>query len=302
MEGKRGGVAMAAVLALVAGSSYGVGGVVSQVVKAQGVEIGHIIVFQSIGALVILGVLYAARYHERIPAKQVLQLLVLGTTTVFQGIGYYLAIDIISVSAAVAMMFQYVWIAVVFQCVFERILPKKWTVIAAVMIIIGAVLASGLAEEIASGSLQMDPLGILYALLCAVFYALFIYLNGRIATDYHPVTRSLYLTAGGTAAAFAALPLMNAGPMPDLAVAVPWGALMGILMCILPTLCIIVASAKLPGSLVAILAASELPVAVLAGFIILGEGVSAPMVAGMAIIIAAIVLSEADGLLNRRPE
>jgi len=292
----------AVIFALIAGASYGVGGAVSQIVKAQGVEIGYMIVAQSIAALVVLGILVIAskKFRPSMSRKDAVKLIVLGMTSVFSSVGYYIAIDLISVGAAVAMQFQYVWIAVVFQCIFERTLPKKMTVVSAIMVVVGALLASGMAEELAAGSLKMDPVGILFALLCAVFYALFIYMNSRVATEHHPVPRTFFLVIGAVIFTLVVLPFMNAGPLPDLAVAVPWGFVMGAIMVVAPCLCIVAASTKLSGGLVAILTSSELPVAVLAGCLMLGESVTLVNIIGVVMIIAAIVLSESGSLFASR--
>ena len=296
----KGSSAPAILFALIAGSSYGVGGAFSQIAKSQGLEIGYLVVMQCVAALIILAVLAVVRFGFRMPHRQMVQLFFLGMSNVFSSIAYFLAIDLISVGAAVAIQFQYVWIAVVFQSIFDRKAPKPLMVVSAVLIVVGALMASGLAEEIASGSFQMDPLGLVAGICCAISYALFIALNSRIATDYHPVTRSFYLIAGAVVLALIVLPFMGAGPLPSPSVFVPWGFLMGAIMIVVPTLCIVAASNKLPGGLVAILTSAELPVAVIAGCLMLGEGATVVSVIGVIVICTAIVLSEMDGFLAKR--
>ena len=287
-------------LALVAGASYGVGGALSQIAKGFGLEVGHLVVGQSLAALVILGIMVAVRFRERMSAKTILQLFLLGMSSVFSSISYYIAIDLISVGAAVAIQFQYVWMAVVFQSIFERSLPGRWTVTAAALVIVGALFASGMAEEIMAGSLKMDPVGIFFALLCAVFYALFIYMNGRIATEHHPVPRTFFLVLGASVFTLAVFPFMGSGPFPEPGATIGGGAIMGVVMTVMPCLCIVFASSRLPGGLVAILTSSELPVAVLAGCLLLGESVTPLSIMGVVLILAAIVLSEGGGFLAAR--
>ncbi|MGI6221131.1 MAG: EamA family transporter [Coriobacteriales bacterium] len=296
----KGSSAPAILFALIAGGAYGVGGAFSQIAKSHGLEIGHLVVMQCVAALIILAVLAAVKFGFKMPRKQMVQLFFLGMSNVFSSIAYFLAIDLISVGAAVAIQFQYVWIAVVFQSIFDRKAPKPMMVVAAVLIVVGALMASGLAEEIVSGSFQMDPMGLVAGICCAISYALFIALNNRIATEYHPVTRSFYLIAGAVVLALIVLPFMGAGPLPSPGVFVPWGFFMGAIMIVIPTLCIVAASNKLPGGLVAILTSAELPVAVLAGCLMLGEGVTPISVAGVIIICAAIVLSESGSFFAKR--
>lgn len=296
----KGTSAPAIIFALIAGASYGVGGAFSQIAKSQGLEIGHLVVMQSVAALIILAILAAVRFGFRMPGRQVVQLIFLGMSNVFSSIAYFLAIDLVSVGAAVAIQFQYVWIAVVFQSILDRRAPKPLMVVSAIMIIIGALLASGLAEEIASGSFEMDPLGLVAAICCAVSYALFIALNNRVAVDHHPVTRGFYLIIGAVILALAVLPFMHVGPLPSAGVFVPWGFFMGAIMIVVPTLSIIMASSRISSGFVAILTSAELPVAVIAGCLMLGESATVVSVSGIVLICLAIVLSEMDGIVSTR--
>ena len=70
---------------------------------------------------------------------------------------------------------------------------------------------------------------------------------------------------------------------------------MGVIMSVIPVLSIVAASDRLPGGLVAILTSTELPMAVLAGALILGETVTPLIVGGVCVILAAIALAQLDG-------
>lgn len=280
-------------LALVAGCSYGVGGSVSQLAVGADFTVPQVVFAQFIAGTVILGILVVAKFHDSIPRSDALKLLVLGLVSAISSVCYYLAIDLLSVSAGVAMQFQYVWIVVVIQAIFERRLPHKWTVISAVLVIVGTVFGSGLADEIAAGGLTMDPLGLFYALVCAVFYAIFIYFNGRVGVDYHPVTRSFLEVVGGLVLSVIVI-VASGGLVFDYVGAIPWGIVMGLLMSIIPVLAIISASSRISGGLVAILTSSELPMAVLSGFLILGQQITPFIVFGVVVILAAIVLPQLD--------
>lgn len=285
----------AIVFALIAGMAYGVGGAISQVVKGQGYEIAHIVVAQFVAAIVILGILVIVRFRPKMPPKGMVQLAIVGAISTISSYTYYLAIDMISVGQAVAIQFQYVWMAVVIQALFVRKMPKSWTIISSLLIIFGSVFASGVADEMMAGGLQMSPLGVFLGLICALFYALFIVLNGRVCTEYDPISRTFFMVIGGLIIALIALPFMGAGAGPiDVVGLIPGGIVMSLVMTIIPVVCLAMASSRIPGSLVAILTSIELPMSVLAGIVLLGETTTPLAVMGNAVIILAIVLSEVN--------
>lgn len=217
------GKASAVVLAILAGASFGVGGAISQIVAAAGFSVMQVCFGQYVFALAILGILVALKFRPTTSPKEAAQLVVLGAVSSISTFTYYLAIDMLSVNAAVAIQFQYVWIAVAFQAIFERKFPGKWTILSAALIVVGTFFGSGMADEMLAGGLTMSPLGLLCAIVCAVFYALFIYMNGRIATDHHPVPRTFFEVIGGALLASVLMPL-NGGFAFDFIALALWGS------------------------------------------------------------------------------
>ncbi len=286
-----GGRAFAAVMGLAAGAAYGVGGAISQLVKTGGFEVGHIIVAQLLASTIILGVLVLVRYRCKMTRKDIIQLAILGVISAISSYTYYIAIDMISVNQAVAMQFQYVWITVVIQALLDRKVPNIWVIISAIAIIVGTFFGSGLFDDIMSGQTTMDPLGVFFAMVCAVCYAIFICFNGRIAVEVPSVTRTFFMSFGALIFVVIMLPAAGTatGNIVDL---VPGGIIMGLVMTIIPCVCISVATNNLPGGIVGILTSSELPVAVIAGVILCGESTTFFKILGIVIILVAIALSE----------
>ena len=286
-----GGRAFAAVMGLAAGAAYGVGGAISQLVKTGGFEVGHIIVAQLLASTIILGVLVLVRYRCKMTRKDIIQLAILGVISAISSYTYYIAIDMISVNQAVAMQFQYVWITVVIQALLDRKVPNIWVIISAIAIIVGTFFGSGLFDDIMSGQTTMDPLGVFFAMVCAVCYAIFICFNGRVAVEVPSVTRTFFMSFGALIFVVIMLPAAGTatGNIVDL---VPGGIIMGLVMTIIPCVCISVATNNLPGGIVGILTSSELPVAVIAGVILCGESTTFFKILGIVIILVAIALSE----------
>lgn len=290
---------MAMVLAFVAGASFGLAGAVSRVVAQQGFTVSQIVVAQTWSALIILGVLMIVRFRPHMSAKEALMLMGVGCAQILSGFCYYTAISMLSVGTAVAIQFQYVWIVVVIAAVANRKLPSKWVVLATALIIFGTLFASGLAGEFLAGGLKMSPLGLAIAFACAVLYGLFIFLNGKVATEHHPVTRSFFMMVGGVVLASILCPGFYVGEC-DVMTIIPGGIAMGLISSVIPCVCLAASASKLPGGLVAILTSSELPAAVLAGFLMFGEEVTPLILFGVVLILVSIVLSEMDSFIKKK--
>lgn len=289
---------LAALLALIAGCTFGVGGAISQIIRSHGYEVMHVILSQTIAAVVILGILVAVKVGYTIPRKDTIKLFFVGVVNSVTAVFYFFAIDILSVGTTVAIQFQYVWIVVVFASIADRARPGKWTTISALLIIVGSALGSGLVDELMAGRVVMDPLGLVLALLCALSYALFIFLNGRVAVEHDAVQRTFTQMCGGLLTSVIFFFAMGTGPC-DVIGLIPWGVLMSLVMCVVPILFIVIASTNLESGLVSILTSSELPFAVFSGFVLLGETVTPLVVAGVVIILGAIALAQLD---NREPK
>lgn len=290
---------VAMLLAFVAGASYGVAGAISGIVSQQGFTVSQIVVAQTLSAVLILGVFVLVKYRPRMAVKQAFQLMGVGCLLILAGFCYYTAISMLSVSTAVAIQFQYVWVVVVIAAVANRKKPSKWMVLSTVVIIVGTFFASGMAGEIIdNGGLQMSPLGLLVAACCTISYSLFIFFNGKVAVEHPPVTRSFFMMVGGSVLASAICPGFYMGECDVLAI-VPGGIVMGLVSSVVPCICLASASTMLPGGLVAILTSSELPAAVLAGCCLLGETVTPLIVFGVVLILVSIVLSEMDAFIGK---
>jgi drug/metabolite transporter (DMT)-like permease len=284
---------LAAVLALLAGCCFGIGGSISQVIVGQGFQVMHVVIGQIVVSFIILGIISAIKYRGSVPKIDILKLLTAGILFLASTILYYFSIDLLSVGTTVAIMFQYVWIVVVFECIATRKLPGKWTVLSALIIIVGSLMGSGLLDELIAGNVSMNPLGLVLALCCAVSYAGFIFLNSRIAVDSPAIPRSFWQQAGALIVLAIIFPILNVGPC-DVVAFIPWAFLMGILMGVIPIVFIVVASSNLKSGMVSILTSSELPMAVLSGFLILGETVTPLVVVGVVLICGSIALAQLD--------
>lgn len=283
--------------AMAAGLAYGLGGTFNKMIASQGFAVGHIAIEQFLCASLMLAVITAVVYH-RIPGPATCVKLMaagglLGATTLF----LYYAISELSVGQAVAIQFQYVWITLAIQCVLERKRPNGWVVISAAVIIVGSLMGSGLVDEFLAGDLQnVSFAGIGFAVACSISYSCFLYVNSKVAVEEPPLMRTLFLALGGVVVASMAAPDFYTGAC-DIVGLIPGGLVMAFVAVVLPCACLGFASRVLPGGLVAVLTADELPGAVFSGCLLLGEPLTAFIVIGVVLICAGVVLSEIKGKL-----
>lgn len=296
----RGGARLAAVVAALAvGASYGLGGVVNQVITAQGISVLNLTVYQFAVATVVLGLLTACFFRDRLSLKEILQLCCIGVFCAGASVCYFLAIDMLTVGQAVSIQFQYVWMAVVVQCVAERLVPNKYVVFSIVLVVIGSAMGSGLVDELLSQGASFSVAGALFGIACAVCQALFIYLNSRVALDKKPVPRTFVVVASGLVVMLFVSPDFLAR-FSEMLAFLSGGIVMGLVVSVLPCLCLAFASSRLDGGLIAILTSVELPVAVGAGALVLGETVTPLGVAGVCLIVGSIVISQVKGRFSSK--
>ena len=297
---KAGGRVVASAAALVAGLAYGLGGTFNKMIAATGFSAGHIAIEQFLLASIILAVVTLVAYRRAPGLGVCLRLMgtgaFLGASTLF----LYYAIGELSVGQAVAIQFQYVWITLALQCIFERKRPNIWVVLCALVIIAGSLFGSGLADEFLSGNLgNVSITGLLLAMACSLSYSFFLYFNSRIAVEEPPLMRTLFLALGGAVVVSAFSPDFYTGAG-DVVALLPGGLLMAVVAVVLPCACLGLASRTLPGGLVAVLTADELPGAVFSGWLLLGEAITPLTIVGVVLICVGIVISETKGELKSR--
>lgn len=292
INGKKNTIPAASACAAIAGLSYGLSGTVSQLFAARGLSVGDITVAQFVASALILAAPVALRFHDFPPIKDTLKLLVVGLFQPSAAICYYTAISLLTVGQAVALQFQYVWIAVVIQRLVERTAPKKIAIASSLLIVFGTVFGSGIADEALSGATgSLNALGLAIGGACAVCYATFLYFNGVIASDANPITRSFIISLSGVALSSILYPSAYAKMLANPLAFIPCGAIMGCLTLLIPVMCLSFAGRHLKGGIVAMLTSLELPAAAFSGYLILGDPLTNLMVLGIFIILGAVVIS-----------
>lgn len=285
-----------ALLVFLAGASYGF--IVPAVKSAVsiGVYPADFLPLQYLVAMVACMAFACARRVRFASVGECAKMALLGVLTGCTSICYYNSVSLLPSAAALTLLFQYVWVSVLIECIVERRLPSRSTIVAVVIVLVGTLFAAGVFE----GSLgQLDPLGVAAGAGSAVFYALFLFLSGRIGTDQPAALRAAMLPVGGLVVTSLANPACYTTALFDPAVW-PYAVGMSILGVILPTTLINFASPKLSTGMVSVMASSELPVGIFAAWAIVGDAPSPLVLFGAMLVLAGIVVKQLPTLKRRQ--
>ena len=280
-----------------AGSCYGF--VVPLVRTAQNAHYntGDIMVSQYLVAAVALSIVCLLFSRRKVGLKDALKLLGMGVVAASVSFFYYQSLLLVSPATSLTLLFQFVWMGMVFEAIRTKTLPRITAVLAVSLVVIGAVLATGMLDEgVALESLH--PLGILFGLLSAVSYTAFLMLSSRVATSLPALNRTMFTAIGSFVIALAIAPtyfehaLLVIDPLLSIA--------LGLAGICIPVYLIAVSAPKLPAGLATVMASSELPSGVICASIFLGETVSLIMGLGVVIVLVGILLSELESMRSLR--
>lgn len=229
---------------------------------------------QGCGGQVFFGMLLlwmAALRHRGFPlnGRRVLTLiccgLPIGLTTMF----YYTALQTVTASFAIILLFQFVWVSTAIDCVFSRRLPDRQKVAAIAILLPGSVLAAGLVGS--SDNISLTS-GVLWGLASAVSYSFVLLVSGMVGCEVPPVLKSALMSVGAATVIFAFMPPTFLLSLGSIAAVAPYG---------IP---------HTGPSLGSILTSSELPMAILMAFFVLGEHIALVQWLGVALIFLGVIV------------
>lgn len=293
---RRSAVFTNSVLIFIAGSSYGFIVPVIKTANENGIFPSTVLPLQYLIALVASLAFVLIRRIEWSSPRKLCEMAVLGIFTGGTSICYYTAVTLLPSSAALTLLFQYVWISVLIECIHKRKLPTSSSVISIAVILVGTVFATGLLD----GSVgSLDPIGVAFGAASAIFYALFLYFSGIIGVGQPTALRAVMLAAGGVIVTSIVSPsaYIAAVQTPEVWL---YSLALSILGIIFPTTVINFASPKLSAGMVSIMASSELPVGILAAWVLVADVPSPLVIFGAILVLVGIFLKQIPTLVKRK--
>ncbi|QJD85043.1 EamA family transporter [Cohnella herbarum] len=286
---------LAIVLVLVGAASYGLLSAVFKLAIADGWGVNQL-TFQQVfsGAVLLWLALGVARLRG---SKLVLAgnwkawimliatgVIGLSLTTVL----YNECLSRLDASLGIVLLFQFTWITILLESIRKRQWPTRQEWIAVLCIAIGTVLAVGVLQDDFG---KIDGWGVVFGLLSAVAYSLFFFLSGFLPQQMDPIGKSTIMS---TASLLFVILLQTPGTIAesfDVSL-MGWGLLLGFLGTAFPFFCFNYGIPKVGSGLAALLGSMELPAAVLAASVLLGEPLTIGQGAGIILIIAGIMAAQ----------
>ena len=270
-------------------------GILSTFVKksyASGFTLAEVTGVQALLGMICLWMLYLilklSNYNFSSFTKKTAswKIIVAGISTGLVSILYYKCVELVPASIAIVLLMQFIWIGALINYVVYRQAPSKKQFIGILLILISTVFATGAIESTID---NISSIGVMYGILAATAYAIFLIVNGKIGNDYPPVHKSALMVTGAFIFIFCTLqPVSLFNSNIDFKI-YQYGTLLAIFGTVLPPFLFAYGMPKIGVSLGSILSAVELPVAVCMSYFVLSETVSIIQWIGVIAILSIVV-------------
>lgn len=222
---------------------------------------------------------------EKATSKNILQLLLAGTSMGLTSVFYYVSIRYISVSIAIILLMQSVWMGVLAEWILTKKTPSIQKLISVLIVLTGTILATNSLNQ----NTTIDWNGIGWGLMAAASFTTTLFTANRVAVGISSVQRSLYMLIGGAVIVFGFALLTQNTPF-NFSIFLKWGIFLALFGTIIPPI-LMNAGFPITGiGLGSIISALELPVSVMMAYIILNERIAVIQWIGIALILFAIFL------------
>lgn len=219
--------------------------------------------------------------------REIILLATAGAMSGLTGVFYYLSLKALPASYAVILLFQFTWMGIGFDYLFNGKKPSVLQLAAAAVIMAGTTLAVGYSTAASAFNLHGVSLG----LLSALTYTLFIYFSGSIVRNVPTIVRNNWMVSGAAAAVLLIFPpyffvdgSLSSGLL-------YYGGFLGLFGILIPFYLFAKGVPHIGPGKAALLGAIELPVVIICSFFLLKEQLGFSQLAGIGIILIGILLS-----------
>ncbi len=210
-------------------------------------------------------------------------------------IAYYLALHSLPASLAVLLMFQFVWMGIVYESIKLNKFPNTTELLTVVLVLSGTFFAI----DIKFDSWQsVSWIGVFYGMLSAILYTLFLISSSTVATNIDPWVRTSWMVLGQAIVILSVFPpmfLINGALGKGLWM---WGILLALAAIIVPIFLLNLAAPYLGTGLVSILASMELVVSITMSALVLRENITLINWLGVCLVLLGIVVAERGKLVK----
>lgn len=217
--------------------------------------------------------------------KNIMQLMIAGTSLGMTSVFYYLCVRYIDVSIAIVLLMQTVWMGVLLEWFLDKKLPSTQKIVSVIIVLFGTFLATKLYEF----NIKLDWRGIFWGILAAASFTTTMFTANKVALGISSAQRSLYMLLGGAVIVFTFSAFTQVGAL-NLDIFKNYGLFLALFGTIIPPMLLNAGFPKTGLGLGSIVASLELPVSVMMAYLILKEEVVIWQWFGILLIILAIVI------------
>ncbi|WP_067725857.1 EamA family transporter [Oceanobacillus damuensis] len=275
-------------LVIIAASSYGIVSTIIKLAMQDGFTASEAVTSMFLIGFLLAFIIFIFTNRGKISFKGMKILVLAGFLTALTNILYGRSLVYLPASLAVVLLFQFTWIGMLISSVAKRQLPSRIEFISLIVLFAGTIPAAGLIDV----DLSQTPIqGWLWGFAAAVSFSFFIYMNGKEIKGMKTSNRLLIvaLFASITTAILQSPQIIWNGTLFGEGLWI-YGLALGLFGMIVPVFLFSIAIPRVGSGKSSILSAFELPIAVTASVLMLGESVTFLQVAGIIIILIGIGL------------
>jgi drug/metabolite transporter (DMT)-like permease len=222
-------------------------------------------------------------------SKNILHLMIAGTSMGMTSVFYYLAVKYIPVSIGIVLLMQTVWMGVLLEWFLDKKAPSLQKTLAVLVIIIGTGLAINILKIDFNDTSINWSLGLFWGLLAAASFTTTMFTANKVALGISSAQRSLFMLLGGAIIVFG-FGIYTQTTEFNFEIFTKWGIVLALFGTIIPPM-LLNAGFPLTGiGLGSIVSSLELPVSVLMAYFLLNEELQLIQWIGILLIILAIVI------------
>jgi drug/metabolite transporter (DMT)-like permease len=222
-------------------------------------------------------------------SKNILHLMIAGTSMGMTSVFYYLAVKYIPVSIGIVLLMQTVWMGVLLEWFLDKKAPSLQKTLAVLVIIIGTGLAINILKIDFNDTTIDWTKGLFWGLLAAASFTTTMFTANKVALGISSAQRSLFMLLGGAIIVFS-FGLFTQTTDFNVEIFTKWGIVLALFGTIIPPM-LLNAGFPLTGiGLGSIVSSLELPVSVLMAYFLLNEELQLIQWIGILLIIIAIVI------------
>lgn len=222
-------------------------------------------------------------------SKNILHLMIAGTSMGMTSVFYYLAVKYIPVSIGIVLLMQTVWMGVLLEWFLDKKAPSLQKTLAVLVVIIGTAFAINIFKINFNDTTIDWTKGLFWGLLAAASFTTTMFTANKVALEISSAQRSLFMLLGGAIIVFG-FGIYTQTTEFNFEIFTKWGIVLALFGTIIPPM-LLNAGFPLTGiGLGSIVSSLELPVSVLMAYFLLNEELQLIQWIGIILIILAIVI------------